>query len=322
MSYAANYSKTDSKFWDGRKDLNAKQRFFQYVHCVDAPSFDNSELLDVSLLGFCCDEGIRRNKGRVGAFTGPFALRSQLSNLAVGSNFSDIIDYGNVKCVEKNLEQAQSFLGSIVKKVAHSSVPIVFGGGHETSWGVFQGLSSVFDPSDIAIINFDAHFDLRPLVDGKFGSSGTPFLQMAEYCKTNGKDFNYFCVGVQPFSNTSLLFDTASSYGVEYILAEEFYLQDVNLLKKRLANFISGKKFVYLSICLDVFSQSYAPGVSAPNVCGISPENIYPFVLEVLNSKKLIACDIVELSPLFDHGCITAKLAAHLGLKIIESIVS
>ena len=60
---------------------------------------------------------------------------------------------------------------------------IVIGGGHETAWGHFQGLAH--PNKDIAILNFDAHFDLRPLINGQLGSSGTPFRQIHNFLTTN-----------------------------------------------------------------------------------------------------------------------------------------
>ncbi len=40
----------------------------------------------VALIGFACDEGVRRNHGRVGAAAGPEALRLALGKLAINGD--------------------------------------------------------------------------------------------------------------------------------------------------------------------------------------------------------------------------------------------
>ena len=62
-----NYHPTRQALWQGRKDSLPGERFFQHVQCVDIRSFSLAGKQQSILLGFCCDEGIRRNEGRVGA---------------------------------------------------------------------------------------------------------------------------------------------------------------------------------------------------------------------------------------------------------------
>mgnify|MGYP000669214984 CR=1 FL=1 len=52
-----------------------------------APTAQTAQTPAVELIGFSCDEGVRRNKGRVGASEGPDALRGALAPLAMHTNF-------------------------------------------------------------------------------------------------------------------------------------------------------------------------------------------------------------------------------------------
>ena len=68
---------TPAALWQGRDDsaeaANAL-RLFQTI--VRAERFEPEMLAgDIALLGFACDEGVRRNKGRTGAERGPETLR-------------------------------------------------------------------------------------------------------------------------------------------------------------------------------------------------------------------------------------------------------
>lgn len=102
--------------------------------------------------------------------------------------------------------------------------PIVLGGGHETTFGHFQGqhnfLKDKGKTPELGIVNFDAHFDLRPYDMGN--SSGTMFRQMADVCKAEGTPYHYFPIGIQQHSNTVSLFKKAEELGVDYVLCQGF----------------------------------------------------------------------------------------------------
>src|SRR5690606_40735693 len=51
----------------------------------------------------------------------------------------------------------------------------------------------------IAIVNLDAHFDLR---ESSVASSGTPFLQAIKHARAHGIALDYFCLGVSESANT------------------------------------------------------------------------------------------------------------------------
>ncbi|MGA2654367.1 MAG: arginase family protein, partial [Gammaproteobacteria bacterium] len=130
----------------------------------------------VVLLGFACDEGVRRNHGRVGAALAPDIIRSQMANFAVHHNFH-LYDAGNIACEGEDLEGAQQTLGHQVQDILKDQhFPIILGGGHEVAYGSFLGLFNAYKAHKprIGVINFDAHFDLR---EGPSASSGTPFWQ-------------------------------------------------------------------------------------------------------------------------------------------------
>ncbi|RXY05125.1 formimidoylglutamase, partial [Klebsiella pneumoniae] len=64
---------TPANLWQGRDDsaeASNALRLFQTI--ARAERFAPQEMPgDIALLGFACDEGVRRNKGRTGAADGP-----------------------------------------------------------------------------------------------------------------------------------------------------------------------------------------------------------------------------------------------------------
>ncbi len=203
--------------WRGRYDGPEARRFHEVTQCIDLRERPRlrSTSHSYAIIGFCCDEGIRRNQGRPGATQGPAHCRSSLSNIPVDKVDDFILyDLGDIHCVEHLLEESQIALGHVVSWVIdHGIKPIVIGGGHETAYGHYLGVAKSYPHADTAIINFDAHFDLRPLLDGGKGSSGTPFTQIAQHRTERRMNFNYYCIGIQQFGNTPLLFRKAKELG-------------------------------------------------------------------------------------------------------------
>jgi formiminoglutamase len=310
------YLAPDEKLWQGRDDSLSKERFFQVVNFLD---LSEQSLLDCSndkvMLGFCSDEGVKRNLGRPGAKLGPNALRHALAKLPI-HNQLELTDIGNISCDDDNLEGAQKALGVLVD-ICHQSnkTSIVLGGGHEIAWGHYQGLSLHY--KKLGIINFDAHFDLRPLQkDGK-GSSGTPFYQIANHCHENERQFDYCCIGIQALANTRSLYQTADELNVSSMSAEQINQQSFAWQTAFLDDFILRQDAIYLTICLDVFAECFAPGVSAPQTMGLTPWQTLPLLKYVIQSGKVVSIDIAELSPPFDQGQKTSRLAANIVAELL-----
>jgi formiminoglutamase len=124
----------------------------------------------------------------------------------------------------------------------------------------------------IGIINFDAHFDIRPFPNG--GTSGTMFRQIHDQNKNLGIDFSYFCLGIQKHGNTRALFKDAERFNTKYILAENITNNNLWDSIVKLDDFITKQDYLYVTICSDVFSSAFAPGVSAAQFLGIHPEDL------------------------------------------------
>lgn len=356
----SSHEPTSADIWQGRidaEDGDAGMRFHQKVLVADKDKLltTDSQLESqggVVLLGFACDEGVKRNKGRVGAVQAPDLIRQALANMAwhhdpatvmamsTDSSTSAFIDGGNIYCRDTDLARSQQELASHVEAALNKQHKvIVLGGGHEIAWGTFQGLarhlgaSSKVNKPKIGIINFDAHFDLRTYSadDNAFPpSSGTPFNQIAKYCQQLGWAFNYVCFGVSRASNTQALFTLADQLGVHY--REDHQLASYLLAERiaELTTFIDNVDYLYLTIDIDVFSASTAPGVSAPAASGISLESVNALLQPIFNARsnaknstsqaKLLVADLAEYNPNFDIDNQTARLAARLTWDISRAM--
>ncbi|MBV1878134.1 MAG: formimidoylglutamase [Pseudomonadales bacterium] len=295
----------DAPRWQGREDPGEHNRWHQQVNRYSGPANN------LSIIGFCCDEGVKRNQGRPGAKAGPDAIRSMLSNLIYAGS-RPLVDRGNILCKDSNLEAAQEQLAcQVLAELKQDNFPIILGGGHEMAWGSYQGIARAFPDSNIGIINFDAHFDLRPRCPQP--SSGSPFKQIADSTASRGQDFNYFVFGINQSVNTPSLFKLAETLGVQWLSDIDMASRSLVSISNQLKDFCTQMDKLYLTICLDSFPAHRAPGVSAPASLGISALRVVK-LLHIIKSftAKTVLLDIAELNPTFDIDNMTARLAARL----------
>lgn len=305
-----------SEYWQGRQDNEMVERLHQSIQLSTIEAWLKRENLTQTVVfaGFECDSGIQRNQGRIGAAAGPNTLRKALANTPLHGSLSElnVFDLGNVSAKTESLDKLQLSLGHLVDAIlAKSAFPIILGGGHETAWGHYLGLHEQYRQRDLAIINFDAHFDLRPKLTDGIGTSGSSFLQIAEYRKESLANFNYYCLGISQASNTQSLFQTAHQWQVQYLTCTEIMKQP-RLMHTFVKKIIEKHEVIYVSVCLDVFNAAFAPGVSAVQPDGLYPWHVGSTLRQLASSGKVIALDIVELSPQYDINDMTAKLGALL----------
>lgn len=315
------YLPPDQTQWRGRSDIPEASSFFQVMqmlNLLDPPDL-KTDKQPFALVGFRCDEGIRRNFGRVGAAEGPKAIRHALARLPIQKENIVCFDAGDIICTDGDLEASQEALAETVAILLKEQItPIVLGGGHEIAWGHYQGINHVYPTEPLGIINFDAHFDMRPLLPGQKGSSGTPFLQIAKSHQASNRRFDYNCVGIQHAGNIRQLLETAKSYQTKVIWADECHQGQLEKCIDFIDRVIDENEMVYASMCLDVFAAAFAPGVSAIQPLGLLPWHIIPLIRQLAASGRVISYDIAELSPRYDIDQRTAKLAANLIYDIIH----
>jgi len=308
----------DHGSWTGRVDLEdgvAGRRWHQVVAPLDV-------VPGVAIVGFASDAGVRRNHGRVGASEGPAALRGMLANLAWhGGPTNRLYDAGDVACAGDELESAQwAYAERLAGLLRAGHFPIGLGGGHEIAWAAYQGIARALAGDTrlerLGIVNFDAHLDLRVPAEPGRGTSGTPFLQIAEARAAAGLPFRYLCVGASPASNTPALFDRAAELGVELVTDIEAHGDDA---EAALGRFVAESSAVYLTFCLDVLPSAVAPGVSAPAGLGLALHRAVELVRKVLADcghgqpgSRLVVADVAELNPRHDPDGRTARTAARL----------
>lgn len=303
--------------WQGRIDLPegpATRRWHQWVREPAA-----SAAPGVAVLGFASDEGVRRNGGRTGAAEGPAALRAMLSNLPLLDD-TPLYDAGTVDVVDGDLEGAQRrYAEKLAALLDAGHLPVGLGGGHEIAFATYQGLARHLGQRRprVAIVNIDAHFDLRRQ---DRGSSGTPFLQAIEHAAGQGLPLDYCVYGISASANTRVLFDTAEGLGVHYVRDDQLGPLDLPARIAELQARLAHVDVIYQTICLDALPHAMAPGVSAPSARGVPLEVVEPLLDAVAATGKVKVLDVAELSPPHDRDHVTARVAARLIHRVTHAV--
>lgn len=303
--------------WTGRKSEDIEY-WHQAVIPINNLEYDSdAKSKKIGILGYAGEEGVRRNRGRIGASAGPEIIRKMLGPLAFHlPKGTRILDYGNIHTNSEDMESSHDLISDVVYDLLQNHhFPVLLGGGHDLAFAHARGVYKYLDTKNekLGIINLDAHFDLRPLVDGK-GHSGSPFLQLAQEYPDN---YHYLCLGVQRSSSPKSLFETAKKLKVRSMLMEDFRLNNWEYIQEKILWFIDSVNKIYLSVDMDGFSSAFAPGVSSPSPMGFSPEIAFKVFELITKSKKMISLDLAEMNPTYDHDNATARLAA----RCVEYVV-
>ncbi len=134
------FNPIDMSLWQGRQDPEDGELALRWHDKMLPWTAGAQDTAGVVLLGFACDEGVRRNKGRVGAAGAPMVVRKLLANTAWHLN-RPVYDGGDVSCPDGNLDAAH---GHLAERVASAldlgHFPLVLGAA--TRWPSAVGAAS------------------------------------------------------------------------------------------------------------------------------------------------------------------------------------
>lgn len=276
--------------------------------------------LTVGVLGIPFDYGIKLVGGRLGAKFAPFKVKKEFFELLVMKTKIknlEIVDYGNVTPVGKNVKKTHEKLKNAVKQMIKQEVVlVVIGGSHDNSYGSCKAVAELY--KNVGSINIDAHYDVRPVINGKI-NSGTPFRRLLDGKIIIGK--NFVELGIhsprnQPEHYKYLIQKKAKLLKLDYI-------NDVGMEKAITKSLeVAGRNTnaVVFDIDIDGVQKRFAPGCSAPGVKGFTKSQVLQAAYIAGKNKKVKLFNLMEVSPPYDVKDKTVKLAAELILSFIRGL--
>ena len=179
--------------------------------------------------------------------------------------------------------------------LADGKIPCMIGGEHLVTLGAVRAAAEKYP--DLHVIQFDAHADLR---DEYLGVKLSHACVMRR-CHDLLGDGRIFQFGIR----------SADKSEVDFMMEQH---TSMNLFDFRTINEAVGyigAAPVYFTLDLDVLDPSEFPGTGTPEAGGVHFDELLD-AIEVLSDLNIVAFDMNELSPAYDHSGRSTALACKL----------
>jgi agmatinase len=187
---------------------------------------------------------------------------------------------------------------------------VLLGGDHTIALGGLRAVARKHGP--VALLHFDAHLDTWNSYFGADRTHGTVFRRAHEEGLLVPDASSHVGIRGPLYSRQDLVDD--ASFGFEVVSARDIDrigLEEIVDGVRRRTNDAP----VYLSIDIDVLDPAFAPGTGTPEMGGLTSRELLAMV-RALPPDQVVAADLVEVSPPYDHAEITSLAAATLGYEI------
>ena len=244
---------------------------------------------------------------RPGARFAPPAIRGDSFGIETYSPYLDkdltdchVMDSGDLELPFGDVTAALRLIEARTDLIAQSGkVPVMLGGEHLVTLGVIRALARLHP--DLQLIHFDAHADLRDDYLGQ-GLSHATVMRRVYDLLDDGRISQF---GIR--SGEQMEFAFAKAHTNMQRLNFDGLAETVARLRD---------KPVYFTLDMDVLDPSVFPGTGTPEPGGVSFEALLAAV-HALKGLKIVGCDVVELSPHYDHSGISTAAAC----KILREIL-
>ncbi len=286
--------------------------FFRTPHTQDLTA------VDIGLIGVPFDGGVTN---RPGARHGPREIRNQSSllrpiNTATGAQpFSDlrIRDLGDCWIEEPyTLTGALDEIEAFYRQVVTAGVtPVSVGGDHSIAWPILRAVAA---SGPIGMVHIDAHGDTGDDYMGSRFHHGTPFRRAVEDGLLDPA--RVIQIGLRGTSTVpGSLWEFSESSGMRVMPMDELHDRGWRWAVEE-ARRVVGAGPCYLSFDIDSLDPVWAPGTGTPEAGGLTMIEAQRIVRGLMG-LDVVAADVVEVSPPFDVGGLTAFHGASMLFEVL-----
>jgi len=251
---------------------------------------------DVIIYGIPYD---RTTHFRAGSREAPGAVRRASYNFEINhfehGKLPEVLmhDFGDV---DDHIYPEDMFDGikfSFTPAISNKQFTAAIGGEHSVTAPIVEAYGKV------SVISIDAHLDSR---DEFMGSPLSHACVMRRCAERVGLD-NVFVLGVRSICNEELERDDV----VPHISSYEIMEKGIEFAIRKALDSVRNEK-IYLTIDIDGVDPAFAPGTGTQEPFGLMPMDVKKLINAV--GDRLAGMDVVEISPPYDHGGMTAVLGA------------
>ena len=266
---------------------------------------------DVVVLGIPYDLG---TSGRAGARHGPQGIRQASAHLRWESRrwpwrFNAlerlrVVDAGDVEIIPGESEHMLDTVQKGAQAVFSAGKNLLsLGGDHFATLPLLRAAHAVHGP--LALIHFDAHTDTE-------SGESSRYYHGSMFHRAPREGLVDCARSIQIGIRTEYDYERHPYRVIDAAGANDLPVAEiVDAVRDR-----AGHGPVYVSFDIDCLDPAFAPGTGTPVAGGLSTDRILK-ILRGLKGLQLIAMDIMEVAPCYDHAEITSLAAATLGLEYI-----
>ncbi len=279
---------------------------------------------DIAIIGAPFDSG---TQFRSGARFGPRSVREASTLFSFGhagaydheddkvylDSDVKIVDMGDADIVHTDTVKSHANIEFAVKcALKAGALPVIIGGDHSVNIpciNAFQG------ERPFHILQIDAHLDFVDERHGVRFGHGNPMRRAAEKNYVSGLTQ----VGIRNVSSTAKEgYEQARLMGSDIISVRQArQMGMVNVVNR-----IPKDERLYISIDIDAFCPSIAPGTGTPSHGGFLYYEVLEILKNVADRNQIVGADLVEVAPDYDASGSTATLAAQVLLNFLGFIFS
>ncbi len=296
----------------------ASPRFCNMGTFMRMPRVTDAKGLDFVIAGAPFDTA---SSFRSGARFGPSAIRSisammKPNNVIQQVNIMDSLkgaDIGDFNIVPGYIHPTYAYIEAGVDQILEDgALPIVLGGDHSITLAELRAVAKKYGP--VALIHFDSHSDLCDEVFGEKYNHGTPFRRALEEGLIDAA--HSIQIGMRGSLYDPNEHKMAAELGMLLIPAHKVREMGPEKLNEVIHDRVKDKP-TFLTYDIDFVDPAYAPGTGTPEVGGFTSYEALE-MLRKLKDINFVGCDVVEVLPAFDHGEITAYLAANIVFEFLS----
>jgi agmatinase len=225
----------------------------------------------------------------------------------------DVVDYGDVSVAPGDtpgsMERIEAGLAPLVQAGVFT---LGLGGDHTITLAELRAHAKRHGP--MALVQLDAHADTWDEYFGMKVFHGTTFRRAAEeglidpHASVQAGMRGSLYTGDDEQLSTDLGFRLISADELRALGPERYGTE----VRARV-----GDRPVFLTFDVDFLDPAYAPGTGTPEIGGFTTAEALQF-LRALAGIRLVACDVVEVSPSYDGpGQISALAAANVLYELL-----
>ncbi|QIE42126.1 agmatinase [Rhodobacteraceae bacterium SC52] len=277
---------------------------------------------DIAVLGAPFDFGTQY---RPGARFGPRAVREASTLFSFGHagayDFEDdatylgldvrIVDMGDADIIHTDTATSHANIQTgVAAALAAGALPVVIGGDHSVNIPCIRAFAG---HGPIHIVQIDAHLDFVDVRHGVKHGHGNPMRRAAEQDHVTGLTQ----LGIRNVSSTAKDgYDAARAMGSDILSVRQVRKLGTQAVLDR----IPAGATVYLTLDIDGFCPSIAPGTGTPSHGGFLYYEVLELLQGIAQRHDVAGVDLVEVAPDYDPTGSTGILAAQVLLNFLGFI--